>query len=271
MNGPAGSFMPVVERHHDARFINRVVNDPAVHPWVCGHIEGAIDLTPVVEDQHNVLLAGQHGGVLFFKLQPGIYEAHTQVLREGRGRWAVDMVQESLLWMFSRTDAMEIMTRCPQGNIGALALAKRVGGRYAFTNRAGWIYQGKPVPAAVYSLTVQEWVTQAPRLVALGHSFHEQLEAEYRRLGAADPTPHPEDEEHDRYVGMAHAMIAGGQPRKAALFYNRWAALAGYAPIRVIKDTPPITVDIQDAILVAGTEGRFWAASTTKPSRKEMH
>lgn len=251
-----------VEQHRDAEFINSVVNDPSVLPWVQGNLEGPLDVAPLLRIPGNVLLCDEYGGVLFIEHQPGFYEAHTQVLPAGRGKWAVQMVREALQWMFTKTSAVDIQTKCPQGNIGALALAKRIGGRELFIAERGWTYEGKIIPAAIYGLSIQDWLSSAPGLEERGKWFHDRLESEYARHGVGDPTPHPDDLVHDRYVGAAVEMIAGGQPHKAAVFYNRWAVMAGYAPISIIKASPPtVTVDIDDAILIVRPDGDFWVAS----------
>lgn len=266
------AMLAKIGREYHAARLNRIVNDPSVYPWVCGTAVGPLDLEPAIADQKNILLMGERGGVVFVLTQPGIYEAHTQVLPEGRGKWGVVMVRAALHWMFTRTDAIEIMTKCPEGNVGALWLAKRIGGKRLFTNRNGWIMDHKTVPAEIYGLTIQDWIAGAPGLVERGHWFHERLEAEYRRLGAVDPSPHPDDPEHDRYVGAAAEMMMGGQPHKAAVFYSRWANMAGYAPISIIKDTfPAMTVDIQDAIIIVRPDGDFWVSACRKPLQKELH
>src|SRR5947209_10090690 len=128
-----------IERHFDAKRLNEIVNHPSVYPWVQGAVTGELDLSDPISDPRNVLLMGEHGGVVFGWHSPGIYEAHTQVLPEGRGAWSVAMVRAALEWMFTRTDAMEIWTRVPHGNLGARALAKAIGGKFEFRMEKGWV------------------------------------------------------------------------------------------------------------------------------------
>lgn len=261
-----------IERQTDARFLNRILNDPSVYPFVHGNLKGPMDASVIVADPANVLLTGELGALLFVQHQPGFYEVHSQCLPEGRGAWMLSFVRACLHWMFTCTDAVDIQTRCPQGNVPALALAKRIHGRFLFTRADGWIMDGVPISADIYGLNIQDWAASAPGLVERGHWFHERLEAEYARHGVADPAPHPDDETHDRYAGMACEMILGGQGHKAAVFYNRWAVMAGYAPITIIKATPPtVTVDIQDAIIIVRPDGTFWVTSTRRPSLAKVH
>ena len=56
-------------------------------------------------------------------------------------------------------------------------------------------------------------------------------------------------------------MMIGGMPGKAAVFYNRWAVLAGYAPLQILS-LNPLEVDIQSARLVV-SGGDF----TARPSQ----
>lgn len=237
-----------VTREFDAKRLNEIVNDPAVYPWVKGNIEGEIDLTSVVADPANVLLMGEHGALLFMQLQPGLFEVHTQILPVGRGQWAVNFATACIFWVFCRTTCFELLTRCPHGNLGARALARCVGGKKLFTNPRGWMKDGKTIPADIFGITIQDWLLTASGLEERGHWFHERLMAEYRKLGRKE-APHPDDDTHDRYVGMACEMFLGGQPQKAVLMYGRWAAMADYAPIELMS-LDPVAINIADAVIV---------------------
>lgn len=251
-----------LEIQADAKRLNEIVNHPEVFPWVKGPTDEPIDLTEVVTRGDTVTLLGKHGGILFRCLQPGLWEAHTQIEPAGRGRWALECVQACLAWLLTRTDAMEVMTRCPKGNLAALALAKAIGGVKEFTNPQGWHKDGKPIPADIYGLRIQDWMRMAPGLVERGKWFHDRLTAELAKHGAEE-IAHPDDEVHDRYVGAAVEMFLGGQSMKGCILYNRWAAMAGYAPIHVAS-LNPVAVNIGTALLVV-RDGDFTVAGVEKP------
>lgn len=244
-----------ISRHYTATDLNKVANDPSVYDWVRGNFEGYMDFTPIVANPNNYLLMGEHGGVLLIWMQPGLYEAHVQVLPEGRGKWAVEMCRAGLHWMFTRTDAIEISTRVPVGNIPALALTRRTGGMLEFRREQGWTVNGKTVPADVYSFKVHDWIRTAPKLAARGHWFHDRLEQEFKRHNKKHGV-HPDWDVHDQNVGAAVEMILGGQPQKGQVFYNRWAQMAGYEPFEIITHNP-LTLDIKEAIL-AVRNNDFW-------------
>lgn len=253
-----------IERRYDAHWANRVSNDPSVYPLVRGYLTGPIDLTqPAADRDHFVLLTGEHGFQMYQQRDQGLYEVHTSVLPSGRGEWTLNFVRACLHWMFTRTDAVELYTLCPKGHIGALALARAIGGSYAATRQRGWIMDRDPIPADVYTLGIVEWIRKAPGLVERGHWFHEKLEAEYRRHHAVDPSPHPDDEAHDRQAGLAAECFLAGQANKGVALYNRWASIAEYAPIRIVS-YDPLTVDIQDAVLIIPENGEFFAATVRK-------
>lgn len=237
-----------IERLTTATRVNEVVNHEEVYPWVHGTVVGPLDLTPVVQDPRNVVLWGEQGGAVFIGLQPSIYEIHVQVLPNGRGRWALEMTQAVLRWMFTKTDAMEIVTRVPKGNIGAKVLAHKVGFTKEFDRPDGWVMDHKSVPVGVWSLQLQKWMATAPGLDKAGQKFHDMLVVEYGKMGKVESL-HPEDPNHDRYVGAAVEMIHGGQPFKAMVFYNRWAKLSGYQEISLLK-TEPVIIDIAESILM---------------------
>jgi hypothetical protein len=237
-----------IERTVSPERINAIANHPDIRAWVNPTPDRDLDLTPAVADSANIALAGAHGVMLFAHLQRGIYEAHTMVLSEGRGAWTLEFAQGCLKWMFCRTPAMELMTRCPKGNIAARALARAIHGVYQFTNPTGWTSDGQPIPADIHALTVQDWIRTAPGLNDRGTWFHERLAAEFALRGRKEPQ-HPDDNIHDRYVGAAVEMLLGGQLDKAVIFYNRFAAMAGYVPMSIMcRD--PVTLDIGNAVVV---------------------
>lgn len=239
-----------IQRTFDATELNRVVNHPSIYPWVRGTSVGALDLTPLVENTSNVLLQGEHGSIFFQMLQGGLYEAHTQVLPNGRGKWAAEMVRSALHWMFSRTDCVEVVTKCPYR--AAKALAVSVGLKFEFTARLGWVRNGVPCPCDVYAIRIQDWMRDASGLVERGRWFHDRLTEEYARLGKTE-TLHKDDTNHDRYVGAAVEMALGDQADKAVIFYNRWAALAGYQQIW-IASRQPLVINISEALIGVGND-----------------
>src|SRR6266481_7406635 len=111
-----------IERHFSAERINEVINDSSVRPWVANGSE-VLDVAKHVGNRSHVLLMGEHGGCMFFKFLPGVYEVHTQVERAGRGEWTNALTAACARWMFTRTDCYEILTRVPHGHEPARAAA----------------------------------------------------------------------------------------------------------------------------------------------------
>lgn len=252
-------MLGTLKRSTDAKRLNEIVNHPKVHPWVSVNGE-PLDLSATLESADIYALLGSMGGVTFHRLQPGLFDAHTHILPDGRGQWGLAMVEAALHWLFTRTEAVEVMTRCPKGNLAAKALARAIGGTCEFINPHGWVKDNQPIPADIYALRIQDWMRRAPGLVERGRWFHDRLKAELAMHGRTEP-PHPEDGTHDRYVGAACEMIFGGAAPKGILFYNRWAVMAGYVPI-AIAAVNPLTIDIGSALLVMRDDD-FWVPSVT--------
>lgn len=248
---------PIISRVFDATRINEIVNSPDVFPWVKGAAGGEIDLGPVIAHPANFMLLGEHGGILFKAVQPGIYEAHTQVLREGRGRWTIDMANAALRWMFTRTDCMEVFSWAPQGNLGALTLIRAVRGVYQFTNPKGWVMHGETIPAGVYNWTIQHWIDTAPGLDERGEWFFDRLTGEFVRHG--HDVSFEYDPSEKRHIGAIVEMFMGGLPKKGEMFYNRFAAMSGRSAARLI-DTDPVTVDFEEAMVIFADETMFMPA-----------
>jgi len=243
------AMLAQIERDTDAHRVNRLMNDPSIYPHVRGYHQDKLDFSRAIGDQTNgnAALVGEHGGVLFQQMQPGLYEAHTFVLPEGRGAWAVAMVRATLHWMFTHSICVEIYTRVPKGNLAALGLVRAIHGKRQFTRKDGWVLDFDPIPADIYTLHICDWLAHAPGLVERGQWFHRRLEEEFAQHGHTEPQ-HEDDIVHDRYVGAAVEMIFGGMPQKGVLFYNRWAVMAGYAPVSIVGFNP-LTIDIRNALI----------------------
>lgn len=234
-----------VRREFSAEGLNHIVNHPDVRPWVGG--TGPLDTSEVVADLRNVLLMGEGGGLLFVRYAPGVYEVHTQFLPEARGANAVVVTNDALRWMFTKTDAVEILTKVPDGNKGAKGLVHAIHGELRFHRDNAWLGPNGSDGVGYYALPIQSWAGKCADLEASGHWFHDKLEAAKTAMGASEPL-HDDDAAHDRYVGATVEMILSGQIEKAMGFYGSWAPFAGYGPVQVIA-VNPITIDIGDAIL----------------------
>ena len=233
----------LVSRHATAQFSNSLADDPSIAPFLAAGAGHAAAMDRLFADPNNVGLFGQFGGVFFHKLCPGYYEAHTKVLPQGRGVWAVQMMRSAMLWMATRTDALEVVTKCPHGNLRAMALARVVGCEYEWTTRPLFPLNGKIVPCDMYVMRLHLWVKQEHAFLArCGERFHQWL------VGQGVPADHISDETHDAYVGAAMEMILGGQPVKGLWFYGKWAVVSGYQQAVMVSDDPLI-IDIGTARL----------------------
>jgi len=120
-----------VERQLTAERINALVNDPHIRSWVAPGNE-ALDLTAQIERQGNVLLMGEHGGCMFLKLLPGVYEVHTVVDCGHRGKWderthqRLRLLDVSAHRLLRDTDARPKRAYCRQGGGRSAGHALRI-------------------------------------------------------------------------------------------------------------------------------------------------
>jgi hypothetical protein len=251
--------MVKVWQEHSAKRLNEIVNHPAVLPFVKGGATAPLDLSEAVDDPANVLLMAEHGCVFFQQHQPGLYEGHVQVLPSGNVEWATEMLRSALHWMFCRVEVVEIVARSPKGFRSSHALIKAVGGRYEFTVPHGWIFNGKPIPADIFGLRIQDWLNTAPGLDDKGRWFDQRLREEYGRLHLPVP-PEITDIPCLRAIGLAYEMCMGSQPEKAVIFYNRWAALAEQPRIGIVSRRP-LAINVNDALVILRNDGDFYIAA----------
>ncbi len=142
----------MIELSRDAWFLNYVLNDPSVFPWVSLGTEGPLDITPVLDNPRNLFLKADHGGFLLIDKGEGVYEIHTQFLPAGRGRGARTAAREAMRYMFTQTDCKMLVTHCPVDNKASAWLALSAGMQKA----------GKAFPLGkesdMYIITKDEWL-----------------------------------------------------------------------------------------------------------------
>lgn len=236
----------MITRTMDARRLNQIANHPDVRPYIGG--EGPIDLTPIAQNPANVLIEAEHGGWVLQPILAGVYEIHTLFLKEGRGSAFFKAAREMLRWMFTRTDALEIVTKVPDDNPGAAMAALKVGFRERFHRDNAW---APGIGVSYQALTLDGWIARDGVIAKEGHAFHEALESAKKAAGSELPD-HPEDAAHERVVGAAVLMARAGLAQKAVGVYGRWATFAGYATIEIVG---PNLIDVRDAIVdVSGPE-----------------
>jgi RimJ/RimL family protein N-acetyltransferase len=241
----------MLKRTLEAAFLNAVANHPEVRPWIGG--EGELDLSAIAGNPINVALIHPHGGWVFVRHEPGTYEVHTLCRAAGRGKGQLTAWREAARWMFTRTDAREIVTRIPDDNPGAGAAAALCGFRQRFRREKAFrsIVAGRLVDVSYQALTIDDWAGRDPTCLDAGMAFHDRLEAAKARAASALPD-HPGDLAHDRAAGAACLMIAATNVRKGVWFYNRWAALAGYPPIAILS-LEPVVIDLGAGVIAGVT------------------
>lgn len=237
----------MIARTLDATFLNRVANDPAVRPMLGG--AGPLDLTEIVGDPGNITLVSEHGGFILHRHEPGIYESHSLFL-PNCGQEPVEAAREGFRYLFIETECLEVVTRVPLINKAALGLARGVGFQPKFERDAAWTCEDGTLTRVSYQgLTLERWMLRDGACKAAGEAFHDQLETAKQAAGSA-LDPHPEDSAHHHAAGAAMLMCLHGQAAKGVACYNRWARLAGYAPVTLLSEAP-VVVDVIDAVVHA--------------------
>ena len=236
----------LVRRVYDAQELNVVVNDPSVHPWVATGPE-LLDLTAVAQDFRNVVLLAEGGAFVALWQEPGVYEVHTQFVATHRGKGAVLAARDALHYIFTATDAQELLTKVPRNNPAALGLARLCHWRREYEHPRGWLGQ----PCEYWALRYNDWLWTTPSLQTTCDWFHGRLQEECARIGAPFED-HPLDP-HDRPVGATVAMILAGQVEKGLILYARFARVAGYTPMTLCSRVP-LVIDIGECLLAVQGE-----------------
>ena len=234
-----------VRRTYDLEIIDAIARDPSVYPYISRDDSPAppnFTLAPFLTDPHNVFLLATEGTAnagfwLFHHTNPGIYDVHTHILADHRGRPAYDGSQLALDFMFLGTDCNVVTTTIPDFNKAAASFARYCGMVPTYTRPASFLKHGIKQDQHCYYLPMPQWFFRnTPTannythgyLTAIGERFHTALESS---LGKPN---HPHDATHDCCAGVGLALIRNGLPDKAQWFYNYVAPILGYMPARFL-------------------------------------
>ena len=228
-----------ITRATDAARANEILNDPSVRPFIAETPDGPIDISAQAADPNNYLLVGEYGLALFRPVILGSYEVHSASLRAGRGEWTLQFARACLDWMFSRSNAWEILTRVPAGHLPALALTKACGYVWEFESPNPCLFRGRKVGAATWRLSIHDWVARSAHFLEIGEWLHKRLAEEATKLGVKEP-PHPDEAHHSRVAGAALEMARHGQVLKSVFYYSRWSALARHGSVSLVSVDPPV-------------------------------
>jgi hypothetical protein len=201
-----------VRREFAAEHVNAILNDPSVRPFVGMQEIGDLDFGALVSDLRNYLLMADGGGFFLGAQGDGVYEVHSQFLPEARGKTAVLAAADGLRYMFVRTDAVEIVTFVPRGNVAALALTRRMGMRPALGACGGEFHR----------IRIEEWGARAPAM----ESFRQP----------ADCCP----SELRDILALTLELASWGQIQKAVYFYNRFARMIRANQLVLLQCAPLI-------------------------------
>ena len=235
----------------DVAPLHEVINHPKVRPHVGGSHLDPLDLTGFIQNSANIALRFEGFLALFHERMPGGFETHTQALPESRGPVVAAAAAAMAHWMFTRTNAIELLTRIPDDNDSARDLAMANGFEFEFRHPSGWATPKGLQPVDWFRLDVRTWMARAEGLIERGQWFHAELDDACVRAGV-EYKAHDDDETHNRYVGAAAEMILNGQIVKGIHFFNRYAAIVGNPQIAVLGQNP-LVLHIGDlAISLAG-------------------
>jgi hypothetical protein len=243
--------LPVITRTYDASALNLIANHPDVRPYL-GHPESPepLDLTPLVANPANITLEADGGGWLLQALLPGVYELHTLFLAEARGKSYFRQAKEALRYVFTATDALEILTKCPDDNPGAHMAASLVGFREREHREAVWnVGTAAECGVSFQALTIDDWLRRDPVIIQVTEDFWKSLCAAYPEPYLSPPLP---DLAHARLMGAALMMIRAGQASKAVGIFNRTAIFLGLRGIVALRDD---VFDIGGALVLVKPEG----------------
>ena len=204
----------MIERTFNPEAATKLVTNPAV----------AEIIETLVSDPNNVFLVGSHGIFLARRLGGGEFEiaAHDE---PGAGTKSLkNFIAEATEFMFCHTDAIELLVRTAEGDRISEALVNAAPFDLQFDASGG---------VQVHALELRRWARWAPGMAERGGQFH-------RKLAALLPGGlQPVEPDGLRAIGVALAMLQGGQVAKGVCWWNRYCVMARRPMVKLLSTDPP--------------------------------
>lgn len=108
--------------------IDAIVNHPDVRPTLEAGNHRLFS-QDVLDDDDNVVFAGEQGAIIFINEGEGVYRGHIAFLRDGRGKAALQAGRECLDKLFAAFDASKVVAAVPLQLRAARLLCRMLGFR----------------------------------------------------------------------------------------------------------------------------------------------
>jgi len=212
----------------NAVLANEVANLPSVLPKVSWTGE-VLDLQPLLEDDLCYIIENDnHGCYVLAQSDVDSYVVHTLFRPKTPPAVVMETAKVGMWISFVELDAMELTSSACETNPAAYRLMRKNGMTPLFDSPSKF-EKGKK--QRYCRLTIDEYIINSDVFGELGEGFHSLVE---------ETTDHEDDPIHDKYVGAAISMVRAGNIEKAVRVYNKWAALAAYAPLQYDEDSNSI-------------------------------
>lgn len=96
------------------------------------------------------------GVLLFYPWNTITFELHTAIVKEHRGKEAIEAAKVCGFWMFENTNCQKIVTSIPAGNFPAKYLARKCGMKYIGNNEKSYLKGGTLHDQHLYGICKEE-------------------------------------------------------------------------------------------------------------------
>ena len=132
---------------NDIEIVNRIMTAPDIYPWISDDGSPSADEFSAEIFLNNpdiyVLQPNEYSIFLFIPFVSFVYQMHTCVLKEGRGKMAFKAARDVCRWMFENTDAVKLIGTVEENNRRMDVFARRIGAKKEGVLTKSYVKNGK--------------------------------------------------------------------------------------------------------------------------------
>ncbi len=146
----------------DFENINRVMSDDSVYPFACSpngsmcNVKNPVSID-FINDKRVVILSPHRDMIfIFIHYSDVLYQGHSAILPESRGKKAIKLGKDACKWMFDNTKCCKIIGMTPVVFRGAIIFSLQVGFKKEGLIKKSHLFNGKMEDMIIFGMEGQQ-------------------------------------------------------------------------------------------------------------------
>jgi len=149
----------------DEEKINYILGHESVYPWICDdgcseNIRYELGTLALERREWIILSPNENTIFLFIPVNSVMYDVHTNILPNGRGKLAIKAAKQAMEWMFTGTSCLKLISWVPVFNKAAIKFSLMCGLKKEGNSAKSFFKDGNLYDQILFGITKEEFKCQ---------------------------------------------------------------------------------------------------------------